>query len=138
MCSTRVFFLSLFSCNFEDKLSQHFHIICFLCMFWIHQVRILVFDKLLKCPVGRLVPHSLVLFDLENLKFRYLDKRPCMYLIFSQVTLTILVNEYVSPFVFLFVWACLLQALACQVMPPFPIILLPVFKYCYFDSLEWK
>ena len=45
------FFLSLFSCNFDDQLSSNVQKVCYFLHVWIHQVRILVFDKYQQCPV---------------------------------------------------------------------------------------
>ena len=44
----------------------------------------------------------------------------------------------VSPYVFLFVWACLPKAVAFLVLPPFPILLNTVLCYYYFCITFWN
>ncbi len=59
--ASRVFFLSLFSCNFNDQLSPNFHRFVILCIHWveIHQVRILVFDIYQKHTLPLIGPNKL-------------------------------------------------------------------------------
>ena len=47
------FFLSLFSCKFDDQLNPNFHRFVSICICWvgIHQVRITVFDNYQTCPM---------------------------------------------------------------------------------------
>ena len=44
-----MFFLSSFSCNFNDQLSKKFHRLVILCICWDTQVRILIFDNYQSC-----------------------------------------------------------------------------------------